>query len=246
MAQPWWRGRLCAFDTETTGADPQEARLVTAAVALVGGGQPTEPHGWVCLPEVEIPAEAAAIHGYTTERARAEGRPAAEVLVELTALLRAAWDSGAALVAFNASYDLTVLQRELERHALPPIEIGAVVDPRILDRQVDRFRRGKRKLTDCCVHYDVRHDGAHDAAADAIAAARLAWRIGQRFPAVGDLDLASLHQQQIGWYAADAERLERYFAQQGTPRSCPRDWPVQGGGRAAPGPRSAPERSQAT
>jgi DNA polymerase-3 subunit epsilon len=227
MAQPWWRRRLCAFDTETTGTDPQEARLVTVAVALVGGERPTVPHGWVCLPEVEIPAEAAAIHGYTTERARAEGRPTRDVLVELATHLRTAWAAGCPVIAFNASYDFTVLQRELSRHSLPAIELGPVVDPLVLDKRVDRYRKGGRKLVDCCAHYNAPIERAHDAAADAIAAARVAWRIGQRYPEIGDQDLEALHRAQVGWYAADAESLERYFAQKGTPRPCPRGWPVQ-------------------
>lgn len=227
MTAPWWQRRLCAFDTETTGADPLEARLVTAAVLLVGNGEPTETRGWVFQPEIDIPEAAAAIHGYTTERARAEGRPAKEALAEVRDALVSAWAAGAALVAFNAVYDLTVITRELARHELPPIELGPVVDPLVLDRRVDRYRRGSRKLVDCCTHYSVPLDQAHDAGADAIAAARLAYRLGQRFAEVGGLELPALHKAQADWFAEDAANLEQYFAKKGTPRACSREWPMR-------------------
>ena len=48
-----------------------------------------------------------------------------------------------------------------------------VLDPRVLDKHIDPYRRGGRKLTDLCAHYKVALDGAHSADADAIAACRV-------------------------------------------------------------------------
>jgi DNA polymerase III epsilon subunit-like protein len=73
----WHTGRLAAFDIETTGTDPESDRIVTAAISLVGAELPGEHHAWLIDPGIEIPAGAAAVHGITTERARAEGRDAA-------------------------------------------------------------------------------------------------------------------------------------------------------------------------
>jgi DNA polymerase III epsilon subunit-like protein len=39
---PWHDGRLVAFDVETSGIDLEEARIVTAAIAVCGGGQETQ------------------------------------------------------------------------------------------------------------------------------------------------------------------------------------------------------------
>src|SRR4051794_3644780 len=59
----WQHGRLVAFDIETTGVRPTVDRIVTAAVAVVGGGLPSEHHDWLVDPGVEIPAGATAVHG---------------------------------------------------------------------------------------------------------------------------------------------------------------------------------------
>lgn len=75
--QPWTRGLLASFDLETTGTDPFEARMVQASVMVIGANFGVVARRWLVNPGVEIPAEAAAIHGITTERARAEGQPAA-------------------------------------------------------------------------------------------------------------------------------------------------------------------------
>lgn len=219
----WHLGRMAAFDLETTGVDPETARVVTACVALVGGGQATQARTWVADPGVEIPAEAAAIHGYDTERARAEGQPAAGVVEEITAALAAAVSDGVPLVAMNARYDLTVLDRECRRTGLVPLvdRHGAlwaggsgpapVIDPFVLDRATDRYRAGSRTLTALCEHYRVRLDGAHDSAADALAAARVAWRLGSTVPDLAVMPLDELHRAQVRWAAEQAESLAAHF-----------------------------------
>jgi DNA polymerase-3 subunit epsilon len=215
----WHLKRMAAFDLETTAANPEEARIVTACIVQVGGGQPPAPATWVAAPGVEIPEEAAKIHGYTTERARAEGRPAAEVVEEITAALGQVLQYGIPIVAMNARYDLTVLDRECRRHGIETLldryvddMIWPVIDPFVIDKQVDRYRRGSRTLTALCQHYQVGLDGAHDSAADAIAAARVAWRLGATRPELAAMDVEELHHAQIKWAADQAAGLREYFA----------------------------------
>jgi DNA polymerase-3 subunit epsilon len=210
---------MCAFDLESTGVDPETARIVTACVVQVGGGQPPQPATWVADPGVEIPEEAAKIHGYSTERARAEGRPIVEVVEEITAALGQVLAYGIPIVAMNARYDLTVLDRECRRHGVETLldryiddVIWPVIDPFVIDKAVDRYRRGKRTLTALCEHYQVKLDGAHDSAADAIAAARVAWRLGATRPELAAMDIEALHHAQIEWARVQAEGLREYFA----------------------------------
>lgn len=227
MTAPWFDGRLCAFDLETTAADPLEARIVTACVAHVGGGSSTEKRCWIVDPGVEIPAEATAIHHVSTEYAQKCGVSAVAGVVEIAAAVRDAWGHGEPIIAFNACYDLTVLDRELRRYGFPPLEVGPVVDPFVLDKRIDRFRKGKRTLTAMCAHYGVVLDGAHDSAHDAIAAARLAWRIARTVPEIGRLDLGQLQDAQARWYADQAQGLEEYFRRQGKAETCNREWPLR-------------------
>jgi DNA polymerase III subunit epsilon len=229
----WHNGRLAAFDVETTGIDPESDRIVTAAVSVVGGGLPPESGAWLLDPGVPIPAGATNVHGITTEQARAEGRPAAEAIEEIVGALAAQLQGGAPVIAFNARFDLTCLDREARRHGIVPLveRVGGaagmiVVDPFILDKRLDRFRRGRRTLGAVCEHYRVPLTDAHAANADALAAARLAWRIAQAYAELQDLDLRALHAQQIGWAAEQAASLAEYFRGQGRHEHVEPAWPI--------------------
>jgi DNA polymerase-3 subunit epsilon len=212
----WHLGRMAGFDLETTGVDVETDRIVTACVVQCGGGHPTTPANWLADPGIDIPDGAANVHGITTEKARAEGRPAAEVVEQIVAALAEVILAGTPIVAMNAAYDLTLLDREARRHGIQPLtDIVAsdlrVIDPRVLDKQVDQFRRGGRKLEDLCRTYKVRLDGAHTADADAIAACRVVWRLGSAHPELAALSLDDLHNSQIWWAAEQAASLQDYL-----------------------------------
>lgn len=228
----WHLGRLCTWDTETTGPNPEQARLVTACVALVGGGQPPQPATWLSDVDGEnIPDEAAAIHGITTAQARTEGRPAAEVIEQITAALAQAATAGIPLLAMNARYDFTVLDREARRYGVTPLTdiVGdqlRVIDPYVIDKHVDRYRKGKRTLTALSAHYDVVLDGAHSADGDALAAARVAWRQCQRYPRLASMSLDELHAAQIGWAAEQAASLQAHFRETNPAAVVEHAWPL--------------------
>lgn len=213
----WHTGRLAGFDLETTGVDVETDRIVTACITEVGGSTPPITARWLANPGIDIPEGAARIHGITTAKARADGQDARDVVEELVAGLTQVVLSGTPLVVMNASFDLTMLDREARRYGVTPLTevVGdefAVVDPRVLDKHVDRRRKGSRNLTALCQHYGVRLDGAHSADADAIAACRVAWRIGNTRPELAALPLHELHRQQIEWAREQGESLAAYFA----------------------------------
>jgi DNA polymerase-3 subunit epsilon len=229
----WHMGRLAAFDIETTGVDPESDRIVTAAVSLVGDGRPSEHRAWLVDPGIDIPPGASAVHGITTELARAEGRVSAEAVEEIAAALADQLLVGVPIVAFNARFDLTILDREAQRHGLRRLvdRVGGaqrmlVVDPHVLDKHFDRFRPGKRTLSAVCRHYRVTLDQAHAANADALAAARVAFRLATRVAELGEMDLADLHREQVSWAAEQAASLEDYFRRQGRSEQVERVWPV--------------------
>ncbi|NUS57907.1 MAG: 3'-5' exonuclease [Streptomycetaceae bacterium] len=215
-APPWYLGRLAGFDTETTGTDVERDRIVSACVVQIGGNQPAAPANWIADPGIDIPEAASRFHGITTERARKEGRPAGEVVEQVIAALAAVVLSDIPIVAMNASYDFTILDREARRHGVQPLVdiVGSdmrVIDPRVLDKHIDQFRRGKRTLTDLCRHYQVPLDGAHSADADAVAACRVAWRIASTHGEIGNAHPKVLHEWQIEWARQQAEGLAKHF-----------------------------------
>lgn len=225
----WTQRTLVSFDTETTGTDPETARIVTAAVVTVdplAGSIHTDE--WLIDPGVDIPAEATAVHGITTQMAREGGRPAAEAIPEIASALAAAWMHLFPVIVYNARYDLTLVDRELRRHTGEGLWTGAVVDPFVLDKHYHQFRKGSRKLVDVAAHYGVTlgAEDAHGAAADALASARVAWKIAKAYPECATMRLPELHGHQEAWAAEQAAGLQAYFDRKGIREHVSTEWPM--------------------
>jgi DNA polymerase-3 subunit epsilon len=142
----------------------------------------------------------------------------------------------------NAAYDFTILEASNLRHGidtlvsrLGPGGVQPIIDPFVLDKHADRYRKGGRKLVDLCTTYGVRHTGAHDSAGDALAACRLWPRILNSQPGkFVAQSLPALHQSQIGWRKQQMDSLRNYFDRQGTVHDgCDPSWPLLSGLSAA-------------
>jgi DNA polymerase-3 subunit epsilon len=251
-AVKWHEGHLVGLDTETNGTNPLTARIVTAAIVHAKPGERPTTMQWLIHPEQDIPAEAAAVHGWTLDRleARLAGRPALRIiggreqqlprdaaLFEIAAQAATAMGTGAPLVVHNAAYDLTLLETELARNGIDtlasrPTGIVGVVDPMVVERQFDPYRKvkggcrgGKHQCGGCgvedktlgslCLHYGIRHTGAHDAAGDALAAIRLARRLAGLWPQIATWKLSTLHANQVQWRKQQADSLREYFDSHG-------------------------------
>jgi len=229
----WNSGRLAAFDIETTGTDTENDRIVTAAVSVVGGGEETISTNWLVDPGIDIPAEATAVHRITTERARNEGLPADQAVFEITEHLAELTSRHIPIVAFNARFDLTILDREARRYEqetlaelIGGVENLLVVDPYVLDKQFNMFRKGRRTLSILCEAYGIPLEDAHAADADALAAARLAWKLGHIEAELGQYEIGQLHTSQIEWAREQAESLQKYFESQGRSERIEGQWPI--------------------
>lgn len=229
----YWSDRpVCAFDLETTGPNPATARIVTACVAtLPPSSAPSAPETvrtWLLDPGVDIPAGATAVHGVDTARARAEGLDYAAGYAEIRAAVERAWGSGAVVVAFNANYDLTVLDRQGARLGFEPLIPALVADPYVIDREMDRYRRGKRTLTAVCAQYGVRLANSHEAQSDAVAAAHLVGALVAEYPHIGALDIVA---EQTRWHAERQRSFAEYLRRNGRDSSdVSGEWPIRRAG----------------
>lgn len=231
----WKDGPILGFDTETTGVDVVHDRIVTAAVITrASPASPSQPRTWLIDPGVEIPAAASAIHGVTTERARADGAAPVTALEEIAVALHGALAGGVPVVAFNASFDLTLLEHELRRHGLPTLHerLGCppapVIDPLVLDRGLDRYRKGKRTLIDLCAWYGVA-DGAalHSADVDAGATLDVLAAILRRHPELAERTIGQVHTWQREKHRAWAEGFNEWLARKNPGRQGPEvEWPT--------------------
>lgn len=226
----WHRDELLAFDTETTSANPDTARIVTATIVHItkDGADLTE---WLIDPKVPISAGASAIHGITNQRAADEGQDPEEAIFEITARLGLWLGRGKPVIAFNAAFDFTVLDRECQRQGIDTLDrrmgdVAPIIDPHVIDKKV-LWRKGKRTLSAVCAHYGIKLDDAHNASADAVAAARVAWVLADRYPEVVQVNPMDLHQQQVNWRREQSASLQEYFRSQGKNETVNGDWPVQ-------------------
>lgn len=231
----WHKGPLFGFDLESTGVDVETDRIVTAAIVDIKPGEPTRTRTWIVNPGIDIPEAATAVHGISTEKARAEGQHPSVALEEIALELTVALASGTPLVAFNGSFDFSMTEQELLRYKLGGFDdrlgsydaLSPVLDPHVIDKQVDKFRKGKRTLTATCQAYGVALDNAHAADADAIAACRLMFKLAGKFNLPGEFSLHDLHDAQVGWRAEQAASLAEYFRKQGKPADVDGSWPLR-------------------
>lgn len=235
----WHDGPFTAFDVESTGVDTGNDRIVTAALIEIDPSR--EPRirnrDWLINPGIEIPQGAIDVHGITNEQAQKDGAAPEIALNEIAALVCAAFRAGRPVVAMNAAFDLTMLDRELIRYDLGGLAerlgsydaVRPVLDPMVLDRAVDVYRKGSRTLTALCDHYGVPLIDAHTAGADALAGCRVLFKIAKRFTVdVGSLSVGRLHDLQIEWHRERMESFAAYRVKINNPLTdYSTEWPIR-------------------
>ncbi|MFD3486896.1 exonuclease domain-containing protein [Streptomyces sp. NPDC058665] len=231
----WYEGPLAAFDIETTGTDAEEDRIVSAALVVQDiSGSRARVTRWLVNPGIPVPVEATEVHGLTDALVQRTGRWPAPVIEEVGRGLAEQCMAGRPLVVMNAPFGLTLLDREMRRHRGSSMARYlenapfCVLDPGVLDRHLDPFRKGRRRLIDLCSLYGVMLDGSHDAAADAVAALEVVRSVGRRFATTTQqLTAAQLHARQASWHAAQSRGRPEWFARGGSRAAAGPAWPLR-------------------
>jgi DNA polymerase-3 subunit epsilon len=141
--------REIVLDTETTGIDPAKGHRIVelGAIELVNhipSGRTFHRH---IDPERDMPSDAEAIHGLTSQFLK--GKPFfAAIAAEFLDFI-----GDASLVIHNAGFDIGFLNAEFARLALPPILPDRVVDTLLLARQ--KHPMGPNSLDALCKRYGI-------------------------------------------------------------------------------------------
>ena len=223
--------RYVGFDIESTGIDPMTDRIVTFSIIAQDSNMEQTLYEWTVNPGVEIPEGAAAVHGVTTEDAVRDGRPPAEVLPEIVAVLNYELNfEDAILTAYNCPFDLTMLREEYKRHGIIPkdstyvedlVAHVGIIDPLVIDKEVNKYRRGSRKLIDVAETHGFNLTNAHNSTADVEATIYLAEKFMTMFE--DKATIYELMELQATAKAGQASSLSEYFKKQGR-----EDWEVDG------------------
>lgn len=211
----WEDGLLVGLDFETTGVDPVSDPPVQVAIVTSGPDGVLAEDVFLVDPGREIPEAAVVVHGITTERACREGRSLEEAAHRVHQAMTRAFAEDVPVVAMNASFDLTIAETLFRRFGLHPLCWRAVLDPLVLDRHLDRYREGKRRLDALCEHYGVALVHAHDAASDAIAAVELTRRIALAYPMCGRIPPCRLTRLQTSWHREWADHYDDWRRREG-------------------------------
>jgi DNA polymerase-3 subunit epsilon len=225
----WNEGPLLGFDLETTGLDPCSDLPVQIALVHRAPLGTLDYNVFIVDPGREIPANAEAIHGISTRRARREGRPLAEAAAVVHRALRRAQSEQVPVVAMNASFDITIAALLFRRFDLEPLSWDVLVDPLVIDRQVDRERCGDRRLEALCATYGVVLGTPHDAGSDAGATIAVARELAIRYPEIASLEIGELTRRQAGWHRSWVVEHDKWCREHERPGSGPEEfgWPLR-------------------
>lgn len=216
------------FDIESTGVDPDNDRILTFSI-VTSYAQDT-PMEWFINPGVTISDGATAVHGIDAEACQDWESPvdALNDILNTLKLLDTAVDF--IFTAYNCPFDLTMLRAEMKRHGViseestvleDMVNRHGILDPLVLDKALDRFRRGSRKLIDTAEHFGFDLKNAHNATADVLAALHLADVFYNKFR--DDTTVEQIMQMQVEAKKEQALSLSDYFKRQGR-----EDWEVSG------------------
>jgi len=229
----WPTGEVLGLDFETTGIDRFNDVPVSYALVSVVEGVVVRSWSGLIDPGREIPPEATAVHGISTQRARDEGMPLRAAISLVSDAVVAASARGVPLAGMKLDYDLTILETQArDLFGSGPIErgwYGPVVDAGVIDRHFDPERKGRRTLTDLCAHYGIEIAHAHEAASDAVASIEVLFALAVRYEEeLWRCDLAQLHRDQIEWHREWTESYDSWRLAEGMIPIDPRDhmWPV--------------------
>lgn len=186
--------KFIVFDTETTGLflfkdkdgvpvpadDPRQPRMASAAFILCDEtGAALDRHKFFVRPDGwEMPAEAGAINGLTSEFLAETGAPVSDILDLWEAQIK----DGMIAAAFNAQFDAKMMRAELRRAGRPDLfeETPNVCLMRSLSPYGPEglpIMRGYVKLREACAWFGFVNENPHDAMGDAEAARQILARL---------------------------------------------------------------------
>jgi DNA polymerase III subunit epsilon len=141
--------REIVFDTETTGLDPYQDRVIELGGVELVKRFPTGRtfHFYLNPQGREINAEALAVHGITA--ADLADKPRFDDIAEDFL----SFIDGARLVAHNATFDISFINAELERLGHLPVTVDRVVDTLAIARR--KHPMGPNSLDALCRRYGI-------------------------------------------------------------------------------------------
>lgn len=160
--------RYIAFDTETTGLDPENDRIVELGAIVFENGEPTASFRSYVNPGTSIPSEVSILNHITDEML--ETAPAeAEIYPEFLDFIGNAVSGETVICGHVAAFDMSFLCRTLDRLWLAGQ--FRFVDTRLLATQIPEMEH--HGLGAVAEYFGIPHENAHRAKEDALTSGRI-------------------------------------------------------------------------
>lgn len=214
---------LLGFDTETTGLGEGNSIISASLVLRDRKSGEDKVFNFLLNPHVPIDPGAAAVNGFTQEFVEKNGGDQKKGVEKMAQAILLAQQKGIPLVAYNAKFDIAMLQSDLRKvgrgDLAEKLSGISVLDPLVFDRELSR-RPGKRKLENAMEWWGICPWGDyHDAQVDTQAAVDLMCAISSRHP---ELPLPAMDWQREA-YKRWAEGWNKWAQEKGA-RKVEEEW----------------------
>lgn len=203
--------KYVVFDTETSGLDFKEDKILSCHAQVWENDELVHQDTWYLDWDIDVPEEASAVNGLTREWLNKHGRKdVEECILEIYETVF----SVNIIAAYNLPFDMTMLYHHAKNQGIP-IEYDIAnkdniyVDPLVIDKKVDRYRKGKRNLAVVAEHYgfEVEESRLHDATYDVEMTQKLVAMFLKRWK----LPISRLRDEVINSALEQQYSLEKYF-----------------------------------
>ncbi len=222
---------VLVFDLETTGVDVEDDVPVSFSLVQYAYGRLVFESHQIINPGRPIPAESVAIHHITDDIARSFGIPLTSALTQLREALMNASELGWVVLGMNVSFDLTVVDRAcshyLGRGLLDLHYAAATLDVLILDRHLDRFRKGKRRLIDLAAAYNVSTaEALHNSLVDSKVTLQVLLAMLDKYPELTEIPSANYSSSMFTYHEEWLQSFNKWRLSKGEEPLPSKVWPI--------------------
>lgn len=208
--------KYLVFDTETGGVDTDNDPVLQCFMMVTDEqGNSLEEWEWFIYdPDRPGSPEAAEVHGFTNEYLKEAGSPPKPTFEQIKNKFLENRDL--TWVAFNANFDLSILDSEFKRYGVTDkfadfvLNQANIYDPVVLSREKDKYVKGGHRLETVAKRYGIEfnEEDAHSAVYDVQKTAEVAVKLAAKYG-------VPTKEQQRQWHKAWADNLTDYFARIG-------------------------------
>jgi DNA polymerase III subunit epsilon len=211
----YWPNRsFVAFDTETTGLDFENDRIIQAAIAVFVRGQQVWSFDWLLNTSVPSSPEALAVHKIDDQLRWDTGLDSKEVMLHLVAMFRRMTHYNSPIIAYNAPFDFTMLRKELTRFKISyDFKDLHVIDPLVIDRHFQKnvpiFTKPHMRQEQMAARYGILPP-SHNALEDAICTGNIAVAQSLHHSGIRNVSPNELHRKQEVWFGQFKEKVNAF------------------------------------